>query len=285
MFRTTLADGREIRLGHIDGFQIMTHDYEALVVSGKIKAGIDYEPCSKGGNECVAALPLLRRAKQNGIELDLLTGDGITYNGTYWKEVRAQGMAFFTSVRGNDGRGLVLVKETDALIKIDEQSPIGSKQVKTAGMVHVEATYTIQVVSHHHEELECPVKIGKLHKTYLKGKRKGVEEVHYVLTDMISLSPVDMIMVSIAHWEVESYFDELKNDFWSAHSYKAKKEGALKLLLLVTTAMDLVKYSKTTVFADDSMSVANKKRLTKKIVRLLLSRILVDVPLEHPVAC
>ena len=102
---------------------------------------------------------------------------------------------------------------------------------------------------------------------------------------MISLSPKDMIMVSIAQWEVESYFDELKNDFWSAHSYKAKKEGALKLLLLVTTAMNLVKYSKTTVFADESMSMANKKRLTKKIVRLLLSRIFVDLPWESPVAC
>ena len=46
MFQTTLADGRTIRLGHIDGFQIMTHDYEALVVSGKVTAGIDYEPCT-----------------------------------------------------------------------------------------------------------------------------------------------------------------------------------------------------------------------------------------------
>lgn len=147
MFRTTLADGREIRLERIDGFQIMTHDYEALVVSGKVKAGIDYEPCTKGGNECVAALPLLCRAKENGIELDLLTGDGITYNGTYWKEVRAQGMAFFTSVRSNDGRGLVLVKETDVLIKTDEQSPIGFRQVKTAGIVYGDARYAIHVVS------------------------------------------------------------------------------------------------------------------------------------------
>ena len=285
MFWTKLADGRQIRLGHIDGFQIMTHDYEALVVSGKVKAGIDYEPCTKGGNECVVAIALLRRGKQNGIVLDLVTGDGITYNKHYWKAVREEGMSFFTSVRGNDERGLVLVKETDALIKADEQSPIGLRQVKTAGMVYGDARYTIQVVSHDHEELKCPVKIGKLLKIYLKGERKGVEELHYVITDMSALSPKDMIMVAIAHWEVESHFHELKNDFWSAHSYKAKKENALKLLLLVSTAMSLVKYSKATVFADDTMSVANRKRLTKKIVRLLLSRAFVDLPLQYPVAC
>lgn len=285
MFRFPLSDGRTIRLGHLDGVQIMTHAYETLVVSGKVNAGIDYEPCTKGGNECVAAIPLLRRAKEQGIELDLVTGDGITYSIPYWRAVREEGMAFFTSVRGNDGRGLVLVKETDALIKIDERSPIGSRQMKTAGIVHGDAKYTIQVVSHHHEGLGCPVKIGKLLKTYLKGKRKGVEEVHYTITDMVSLSPQDMIMVAIAHWEVESHFHELKNDFWSAHSYKEKDEDALKLLLLVSTAMNLVKYGKMTIFTDDTMSVANKKRLTKKIVRLLLSRILVDLPVDSLVAC
>lgn len=285
MFRTKLTDGREIRLGHVDGFQIMTHAYEALVVSGTVTAGIDYEPCTKGGNECVAAIPLLRRAKENGIALDVVTGDGITYNGNYWKQVRAEGMAFFTSVRGNDGRGLVLIKETDALIKADESSPIRLRQVNTAGIVHGEATYAIQVVSHHHEDLACSVKIGRILKTYLKGKRKGIQEVHYVITDMVSISPKDTIMVAIAHWEVESHFDELKNDFWSAHSYKEKEENALKLLLLVTTAMNLVKYGKTTVFTDQTMSVANKKRFTKKIVRLLLTRCVVALPLELPVAC
>lgn len=285
MFRFPLSDGRTIRLGHLDGAQIMTHAYETLVVSGKVKAGIDYEPCTKGGNECVAAIPLLRRAKENGIDLDLVTGDGIAYNAPYWKAVRQEGMAFFTSVRGNDGRGLVLIKETDALIDVDERSPIGARQVTTAGIVHGDAKYAIQVVSHHHEDLTCPVKIGKILKTYLKGKRKGVQEVHYVITDMVSLSPRDMIMVAIAHWEVESHFHELKNDFWSAHSYKEKEEDALKLLLLVSTAMNLVKYGKLTIFTDDTMSVANKKRFTKKIVRLLLTRCVVALPLELPVAC
>lgn len=213
MFQTKLADGRRIRLGHLDGFQIMTHDYEALVASGTVEAGIDYEPCTKGGNECVVAIDLLRRAKQNGIVLDPVTGDGITYNKNYWNALRTEGMSFFTSVRGNDDRGLVLVKETDVLIKVDEQSPISLRQVKTAGMVYGEAKYTIQVVSHCHEDLGCSVKIGKLLKTYLKGKRTGVQEVHYVITDMITLSPKDMIMVAIAHWEVESHFHELKNDF------------------------------------------------------------------------
>ena len=59
----------------------------------------------------------------------------------------------------------------------------------------------------------------------------------------------------------------------------------MKLLLLVSTAMTLVKYGKATVFTDDAMSVANKKRLTKKIVRSLLAGILADVSQEMPVAC
>ena len=49
--------------------------------------------------------------------------------------------------------------------------------------------------------------------------------------------------------------------------------------------MTLVKYGKATVFTDDAMSVANKKRLTKKIVRSLLAGILADVSQEMPVAC
>lgn len=48
--------------------------------------------------------------------------------------------------------------------------------------------------------------------------------------------------------------------------------------------MTLVKYGKATVFTDDSMSEANKKRLTKKIIRFLLAEILADVQ-DFPVAC
>lgn len=257
---------------HCDGSRVMTHYGVAGTFGGRINHTVDFEICERGAQEIEASLKIVQRAKEHGINVDIVTNDGIAYSYDYFEELGRLGIYYFIRLRGDDERNLCVIRHFEDALRLRE---IKHQEVRKFTITHDDIMFTVRQLVDIHPVTQKPVLIARIDSTPVGKKLQRLESkekkrkhkddefyyeweedpewermseyamTHYIETNALFLTPQDVLTIMIDHWTIETHWRKVKRSYWSRNSYKKDPEGAVVLFVSVSIGIamtEAVKY-------------------------------------------
>lgn len=280
VFNFSLNNGYKdyARLIRIDGTFFMTHFFVMAVVTGKVRNFLDCELAASKGKEIPAAKELLRRIKEQlGYQpFDIASFDGLFFCYNLFELVKGgMGMDFLIRIKSDDKRQLEAIEEAERIMREFKKDVEMAKGIDPSGDYEYEA---VRVKDIKLEKCRFPLSVTKITYRKLKGENQGKERTTYNVTSANYLSLEDMVKISLSHWDVEQYFDQLKNDFYSRHSYMKDDEAATNLALLLGIAYNVLMLYEWEVIMGEKLDKGYMRslKLTCRIIRRLIQEALIE---------
>jgi len=282
IFNFLLNNGSKdyVRLLRIDGTYLMTHFFVMGVVSGKVRNFLDCELAASKGKEIPAAKELLKRIDHNlGYgAFDIASFDGLFFCYNLFELVKGEmGTDFLIRIKSDDKRHLEAKEEAERIMREFPKDVERAKGIDPTGEYEYEA---VRVKDIKLAQCRFPLSVTRITYRKLKGQDKGKERTTYNVTSANYLSLEDIVRISLSHWDVEQYFDQLKNDFYSRHSYMKDQEAALNLALLLGISYNVLMLYEWEVLMVDGMDkeYLRSLKLTCRILRRLIVEALIGGP-------